>query len=383
MMAMKKMKQKLQAWSTATLKVVRELDSAGVKLNDTNVVMALKQGTLFQEPASAEMIDALERKLCKPLPPSYKEFLECTNGWLLIDACNYSYRLVPIDEVGFFCEKLPGLCEPLESYSDVPDDEYYVYGEEQKPDALRASYLTSLVLISSDDSPINYLLNPSVIFDDGEWEAWAYSSEDFDGAIRYQSFIKLLEAEHLRLADLLLEYLGDAQHANEDDAFNRVQEYVKEGSLEEAEELCFNLANEGHAEAMSMMATIHTLKSDQPNWSEVEKWEIMAAEKGCPYSPTVLSGLYMGPELDEFFDYKYPPDKYPLTNWTRSLVWHCVSLITEGSCKANNRICLMKEMMRFIDNLKSFEDLDQRIPTDKDAEQAIDMALEWLEKYWN
>jgi hypothetical protein len=40
-----------------------------------------------------------------------------------------------------------------------------------------------------------YLLNPSVVFEGGEWEAWVFASV-FPGAIRYRSFWELMKAEY-------------------------------------------------------------------------------------------------------------------------------------------------------------------------------------------
>ena len=55
------------------------------------------------------------------------------------------------------------------------------------------SYPRKLKQISDGDIGV-CLLNPKVISDQGEWDAWVFESET--GAIRYRSFWELMRAEY-------------------------------------------------------------------------------------------------------------------------------------------------------------------------------------------
>jgi hypothetical protein len=74
----------------------------------------------------------------------------------------------------------------------VPDAEYFDYDETQA--ALRDEYLQTALEISEDTGDGVCLLNPQVVFPDGEWEAWFFAHW-IPGAHRYRSFWDLMQAE--------------------------------------------------------------------------------------------------------------------------------------------------------------------------------------------
>jgi hypothetical protein len=79
----------------------------------------------------------------------------------------------------------------------VPDEQYFVYGDAQRPYNIRVEYLEKALLVSSTSWMMEdavYLLNPSVTSSTGTWEAWYFSNE-INGAIRYRSIYDLLEQE--------------------------------------------------------------------------------------------------------------------------------------------------------------------------------------------
>jgi hypothetical protein len=93
----------------------------------------------------------------------------------------------------------------------LSDREYFVYGKDQDPARFRSRYLAECLLISE---PVTFpndrlLLNPGVRFGDGEWEAWLMSPQ-LPGAIRYQSFVELMERLRAQDAHFWRRLAGEA-----------------------------------------------------------------------------------------------------------------------------------------------------------------------------
>jgi hypothetical protein len=157
--------------------------------------------------ASEDEITALEQRLGKRLPPSYRTFLAETNGWR--EWGSFIYRLWPCSEVRWFRERNQDWIdaymypeyEPSYPEGQTPpepqpltDEEYLVYGAEQDPCRFRTEYLQSALEISDTGDSAILLLNPEVVNSDGEWEAWLLAN--WLGAARYRSFRELMQAEH-------------------------------------------------------------------------------------------------------------------------------------------------------------------------------------------
>ena len=150
-------------------------------------------------------ISAVEARLGKTLPPSYRSFLTISNGWQkvspLID------RLYKIQKIDCLVTIAPDLIEAwLEGCRcegdeiSISDEEYFVYGDEQSSTSLRNEYLAKTLKIGGEKEngdPNNgiLLLNPEIIFENGEWEVWSFAPWR-PGAIRYKSFIELIEYQH-------------------------------------------------------------------------------------------------------------------------------------------------------------------------------------------
>ncbi|MFB8034415.1 SMI1/KNR4 family protein [Streptomyces sp. NPDC056004] len=152
---------------------------------------------LGSEGATPEELAALEARLGTVLPPSYREFLQTSDGWL--DTTTSIRRLLPVRETGWLKDLDPELIdlstggqEPV----DIPDEDYFVYGDDQDPCAVRTEYLTDMLKISHTPEALDvYLLNPHIITPDGEWEAW-YLAHWLPGAVRYRSFWDLMNDEY-------------------------------------------------------------------------------------------------------------------------------------------------------------------------------------------
>jgi len=167
----------------------------------------IRSGWLGFPGANEEEIAELEARLGMRLPPSYRSFLATTNGWRHIGG--FIERVWPTNKVDWFRERhqddwitpwfegaqSSGTTIPDAPEDELPDAEYFIYGEEQEAAKFRLRYLeTALEISDVADSEI-LLLNPKVVFSDGEWEAWFFASWAC-GAQRYRSFWELMHEQH-------------------------------------------------------------------------------------------------------------------------------------------------------------------------------------------
>ncbi|MFC4062251.1 SMI1/KNR4 family protein [Planomonospora corallina] len=139
-----------------------------------------------------------EERLGIRLPPSYREFLQVTNGW--DEETRSSLRLLPIAEVGWTRDVDPHLAEswgPKSGSPAVSDEDYFTYGAEQDPIHIRDEYMPGTLCIAEYLEGQVYLLNPHVITPDGEWEAWNFATW-YPGAYRFRSFWELMANDVFR-----------------------------------------------------------------------------------------------------------------------------------------------------------------------------------------
>jgi hypothetical protein len=158
---------------------------------------AAKSGWFGYPPATEAEIAGAEARLGVRLPPSYRAFLATTNGWR--EAGFFIHKLWPVQEIEWYAARHQDLINAWMSGASyygpappVPDEDYFVYGDEQA--ALRDEYLQTALEISEDTGDGVCLLNPQVVFPDGEWEAWFFAHW-IPGAHRYRSFSDLMQAE--------------------------------------------------------------------------------------------------------------------------------------------------------------------------------------------
>jgi hypothetical protein len=155
---------------------------------------AFQLGWLGFPGATVAQLLAAEQRLGRPLPPSYRAFLQLTNGWPF----GLTEPLLPIEEVELLQVKEPDMVRIwLEDQQEEPDlweAAHRVYGEQQDTSWFRRAYLRTAVQISAQEDGYVYLLNPEVVTPDGEWEAWILGSK-IAGAKRWPSFWELVQEE--------------------------------------------------------------------------------------------------------------------------------------------------------------------------------------------
>ncbi len=111
------------------------------------------------------------------------------------------------DQVQWFRDQDPQWIAAWTDYAyEVPDEEYFVYGEEQDCVNLRREYLKTALAISEGIDSAIYLLNSQIVTEEGEWEAWFFSNT-LPGAYRYQSFREMMQAEKIQVLENLREGL--------------------------------------------------------------------------------------------------------------------------------------------------------------------------------
>lgn len=136
-------------------------------------------------PAAAESeIIALETRLGMRLPPSYRSFLRVSNGF------RQPGNLVPRL---FRCAEVDWLRARHQTTIDIWLDPRH---GTPPPDAFER-FLPGALQISAEEisGTAMYLLNPAVVNDAGEWEAF-YFAHWVPGAERFPSFADLMQREY-------------------------------------------------------------------------------------------------------------------------------------------------------------------------------------------
>ncbi|MER7336938.1 SMI1/KNR4 family protein [Streptomyces sp. NPDC000075] len=164
-------------------------------------------GWLGFDPAPQERIAALETRLGAVLPPSYRAFLEVTDGWRW--AGEFVELLSPADRVGPVRELTAFLHEDLTMWEredldadldEEDEDEEEEEGEEQAE--YQSARWNRAVQISLTGDQTWLLLDPGDVDGDGEWAAYRYSAWSGYGPQRYDSFAALMRAEYQSFRDL-------------------------------------------------------------------------------------------------------------------------------------------------------------------------------------
>lgn len=148
-------------------------------------------------------IEINENRLNTKLPPSYKEFLKASNGFKQLSC--FVWNILPIGKIDWLQKFDPGLFElystQFKDTFDATDDEYFVYGDEQKSTDFRSTYLINSLAVSGWGDAAILLLNPQVKFGN-EWEAWMFAIWHH-GPVRYKSFEELMIEEYSSYLELL------------------------------------------------------------------------------------------------------------------------------------------------------------------------------------
>ncbi|WP_329166381.1 SMI1/KNR4 family protein [Streptomyces sp. NBC_01267] len=146
-------------------------------------------------PASAERIAALEERLGCPLPPSYRSFLEVSDGWR--NAGGFVYVLAGTESHGWQEDEV-GIGEMYREELDEDSTEEEIRLVEDMWDR------TLPLDVESDATYV--MLNPGDLGADGEWAVYCYRTWAGEMPERYASFREFMaemyrEFHHLRAGD--------------------------------------------------------------------------------------------------------------------------------------------------------------------------------------
>ncbi|WP_436532837.1 SMI1/KNR4 family protein [Actinoplanes sp. HUAS TT8] len=123
--------------------------------------------------ARPEQLAALQKRLGTALPPSYRAFLQVSDGWLNLGSFMYTMRTT--GEVGWLRDVEPDMCH------DEHDEETRIVARS--------------LLISGDGDAQYWLLDPGDVNADGEWAAYVWASWYPGLGDRLESFEALVDGE--------------------------------------------------------------------------------------------------------------------------------------------------------------------------------------------
>ncbi|MFF8917172.1 SMI1/KNR4 family protein [Streptomyces sp. NPDC015032] len=170
----------LERWSRHWVATRDLLDPEEVEEEaDSEAVVA---GSLALPAATEEQVVALEQRLGLVLPPSYRAFLQVSNGWRHASSSIY----------------LMGVAERVERHGD-PFDLRKLYEENLdersgQAERLMAGMWDRSLQLSQDSDMTDVLLDPGDVGEDGEWAVYVYRGWSGDFPDRYPSFAEFMRA---------------------------------------------------------------------------------------------------------------------------------------------------------------------------------------------
>jgi hypothetical protein len=168
----------------------QELQGSEGRLYVPEAVIA--SGWLGYPGVSTAQLEEAEERLGRRLPPSYREFLQVTNGWR---GGWMPHWLWPLEEVEPFCTREPDWAKVwLEGrgQADLTEAEHLASRARHDPVHFRRAYLRTAIQVSEAWDGNVYLLNSEVVTAEGEWEAWLFGNK-LPGAERWPSFWEMLQ----------------------------------------------------------------------------------------------------------------------------------------------------------------------------------------------
>jgi len=144
--------------------------------------------------ASEQQLIAAEDRLKVKLPPSYRAFLSATNGW------RFASDNVPVvravENIRWFRKEHKDWYEAYQMSAEplcIMEQDYFDYAK-QDCAVFEIKHLAQALCISEIGDDAVLLLNPMVVWPDGEWETWFFSNSS-PGATRYRSFADWMSQE--------------------------------------------------------------------------------------------------------------------------------------------------------------------------------------------
>lgn len=166
-----------------------------------------RQGTWLGRPGATDaQIEHLEARLRAALPPSYRSFLQFSNGWGK-PLTHFIDQLWSAAESDWFAARhsdwieawAAGVSYYSGSHADDPwenmPEPAYRSEETREKCYVKASHLRRALAISAIGDSAIMLLDPLIVNARGEWEALLFANW-IPGAYRYETFWDLMLAEY-------------------------------------------------------------------------------------------------------------------------------------------------------------------------------------------
>ncbi len=147
----------------------------------------IESGWLGYPPATDAEIAAAEHRLGVWLPPSYRTFLQVTNGFRHVGS--FHLPMWSADKIGWHYERHTDLVDAWNEAAGVAETDEVVEGI-----ILPHHFRATLEISDIGDEEV-YLLNPEIQSIDGEWQAWFFASW-LPGATQYPSFEAMMLGEY-------------------------------------------------------------------------------------------------------------------------------------------------------------------------------------------
>lgn len=169
-------------------------------------------------PASEERIAAMEERLGRRMPPSYREFLKVSDGWR--HAGGFVWLLAGTADARWH-DNESGLADMFEEYLD----------EDAGPEERREAELWRRGLQLDVESDATYvLLDPEDVDEDGEWAVYTWASWRAESPERHASFLAFMRDVYREFHNLRAGSDREPVFAN--DTTRRLDAAVEEARLE-------------------------------------------------------------------------------------------------------------------------------------------------------
>lgn len=144
--------------------------------------------------ASEDQLAAAEERLKIKLPPSYRTLLSASNGWKF--GSDITPIIRPVEKIRWFRKEHKDWYEAYRMTAEplaAMEKDYFDYARQDCAE-FEIKHLAQALCISEIGDDAVVLLNPMVIWPDGEWETWFFSNSA-PGAVRYRSFAGWMSQE--------------------------------------------------------------------------------------------------------------------------------------------------------------------------------------------
>ncbi|WP_405969992.1 SMI1/KNR4 family protein [Streptomyces sp. NBC_00988] len=169
--------------------------------------------------ASEERITALEERLGRQMPPSYREFLKVSDGWR--HAGGFVSLLAGTEDAHWHNNE-SGLADMFEEYLD----------DDAGPEERREADLWRRGLQLDVESDITHvLLDPEDVDEDGEWAVYTWSSWRAESPARHTDFTAFMRDMHREFHSLQARR-SDGEPVFANDTTRRLDAQVEEARLE-------------------------------------------------------------------------------------------------------------------------------------------------------